>query len=395
MISVDEAIELILEHRQHFSIETVPLSEALGRRLASPIHANLTQPPAAVSAMDGYAVRLADVETEGAKLHVIGDAPAGTPFQGEISIGEAVRIFTGGYVPMGADHIVIQEDVDRDGDAIVCRYAYSRPSHIRSAGRDFCTGDLLINAGTRLGPAELTVAAAANHPDVDVYKRPKVALLTNGNELRPPGSELQPGEIVSSNPFGLGALITDWGGLTLKTIHASDSSAAITKALESLSEADIIVPIGGASVGDHDHMRSAFAEADFEPVFAKIAVRPGKPTWFSKRRNQLCLGLPGNPASALVCAHLFLKVLIGGADHLETKTAILATNIAANRTRETFIRATAELNRGGVLEVTPLPDQDSSLMTPFLKANVLIPRKPQMPASGAGELTEILFIGSV
>lgn len=376
LISVDDAIALLVEHRPEMPIETVQLEDALGRTLASPVDAKLTQPPAALSAMDGYAVRLADVADAGAKLKVIGEAPAGSPFSGSLSPGETVRIFTGGYVPDGADHIVIQENVSREGDIITCADSYTSPRHIRAAGRDFSTGGRLIEAGTRLGPAEIAVAAAANHAEVAVRRRPKVALITNGNELKPPGTDILPGEIVSSNPYGIGALAKIWGAELLPTGHSADTVASILDTLSPVSEADILVPIGGASVGDHDHMRTAFRQAGFKPIFEKVAVKPGKPTWFSKKGTQCVLGLPGNPASAFVCAHLFLKILLGTSDRLEMKPARLAAPISANGPREAFLRGTTAIDEHGTLTVTPIGDQDSSLLTPFLSADVLIRRMP-------------------
>ncbi|MEO0884163.1 MAG: molybdopterin molybdotransferase MoeA [Pseudomonadota bacterium] len=392
LISVDEAIALILEHRPQMPAETVRLDDALGRTLASPVEARLTQPPAPLSAMDGYAVRLADVSEPGAQLTVIGESPAGRPFEGPVSAGEAVRIFTGGYVPEGADHIVIQETASRDGDTITCADAHPTTRHIRAAGRDFSTGDVLIRAGTRLGPAEIAVAAAANHAELTVRQRPKVALITNGNELKPPGTDIRPGEIVSSNPYAIGALVKIWGGELLQTEHSADTVASIQNALSSASAADIIVPIGGASVGDHDHMRQAFDQAGFASVFQKIAVRPGKPTWFAKNGAQVVLGLPGNPASAYVCAHLFLKVLLGTVDGLKTQTARLTTPLAANGSRETFMRAHLVADEDGGLSVTPAADQDSSLLTPFLLRSVLIRQHTNAKATPKGAEVEIQLI---
>ncbi|MEM8634552.1 MAG: molybdopterin molybdotransferase MoeA [Pseudomonadota bacterium] len=394
LISVDQAISLILEHRPKMDAETVPLHQALGRTLAAPLVAKLTQPPASVSAMDGYAVRLADVSEPGANLKVIGDAPAGAPFSGTLGSNEAVRIFTGGHVPTGADHILIQETVTRDGDVITCDKAYANAEHIRAAGRDFSKDDSLLETGKRLGPAEISVAAAANHAELSVLRQPTVGLISNGNELKPPSSELLQGEIVNSNPYGLGALVQIWGGKLLPAQHAADSVDAILEALEALSPADIIVPIGGASVGDHDHMRRAFVEAGFNSVFEKIAVKPGKPTWFSKRSDQSALGLPGNPASAFVCAHLFLRILMGASEGLELASGQLAAPLPANGRRETFMRAEAKLNDGGVVTLHPAIDQDSSLITPFLGSNALIRRIPQAEPKGTSSIIEFLRIGA-
>ena len=395
LISVDDAIARIRENAPGLPDETVPLEHALGRVLSEPVLARLTQPPSAVSAMDGYAVRLDDVREAGARLRLVGEAPAGRPWTGTVGFGETVRIFTGGHVPNGADHIVIQEDVDRAGDTITCREASTMSRHIRAAGRDFVTGDILIKQGERIGAAEIAIAAAANHAELTVRKRPVVALLANGDELRLPGSAVEPGQIVSSNPLGLGALVNAWGGEVVDLGIAGDSAASIKTHLEAAKEADIIVPVGGASVGDHDHMRQAFADLDFQPIFQKVAVRPGKPTWFSKTASQRVLGLPGNPASAFVCAHLFLRPLMGWTNGLDTRPAQLVADVPSNGPRESFLRANARIGETGMVTVAPLPDQDSSLLRPFLTANALIRRPANAPALTIGALGEIVVIGAL
>lgn len=395
LISVDDAIALIVKHRPQMPAETVRLEDAHGRILASPLKAKLTQPPAALSAMDGYAVHLADVSKPGKTLSVIGEAPAGSPFQGTVKRGQAVRIFTGGHVPAGADHIVIQEAVSRDGDRVICNDAYGEPRHIRAAGRDFSEGDTLIEAGKQLGAADIAVAAASNHAELSVKRQPKVAIITNGNELRPPGSDLLSGEIVNSNPYGLGVLAKNWGGNLLQSGHAPDSIDGILDVLSTVSDADILVPVGGASVGDHDHMREAFQQSGFERIFEKVAVRPGKPTWFSRRDHQLVLGLPGNPASAFVCAHLFLRALMGVTDQLETTVARVTNTVSANGPRETFLRATTQIDDAGYLSIAAAPDQDSSLMTPFISANALIRRVPGATVTKIGEGVEFVPLSPI
>lgn len=392
LISVDEAIAQLIAARPQRTVESVTLDLAHGMVLAEPVIAQVSRPPAAVSAMDGYAVRLDDVRTAGARLNVIGEAPAGKPFDQRVNTGEAVRIFTGGEMPTGTDHIVIQEDTSRDGSLVICAESYDAPQSVRAAGIDFKKGDALIAAGSRIGSAEIAVASAANHAQIPVFRRLKVAILANGDELRPPGSTLKRGEIISSNPAGLSALIRDWGGEPTDLGIAGDSVASIREHIDRASKADVIVPVGGASVGDHDHMRAAFAEAGFEPVFSKIAVKPGKPTWFSQRGQQRVLGLPGNPASAFVCAHLFLKPLLYAASGLETGRASLSAPISANGPRESFLRGIAEPDEQGVRKVRAVPDQDSSLISPFLSANALIHRRANAPASETGELVDIVTL---
>lgn len=391
LISVDEAFARLARHRVLPRTERVSLADAQGRMLAEPVSAAVSRPPADVSAMDGYAVRLADVSQAGARLRVIAEAPAGAPFEGHLSDGETVRIFTGGALPKGADHIVIQEDAVRDGDFITCNDGYSTPQFVRRAGLDFKHGETLLDAGTRLGPAELALIAAANIADVAVGRRIRVGILTNGNELMPPGSKLAPGQIVNSNPYSLGAMIRDWGGEPVDLGTAQDTLDSIAAHIGRAEDIDIFLPVGGASVGDYDLMRPAFAAAGFSPVFEKIAVRPGKPTWFSERDGQRVLGLPGNPASAMVCAELFLKPLITGKAHRFVKAAA-AQDVSANGPREHYMRAAITNGEDGRLTADPAANQDSSLIRPFLTSAGLVRRNPDSPAVKAGDLVDLLMI---
>jgi len=392
MISVQDAISALTQHRAAGADVLTPLSKALGGRLARDVLAKVTLPPRDASAMDGYAVRFSDVGKAGAQLTVIGEAPAGSPFGGAVGQGEAVRIFTGGAVPEGADHIVIQENVSREGDILTTTTTNETRRHIRKAGIDFTKGETLIAAGTQLSPAHIALAAAANHDTLPIYKRPVIALIANGDELKEPGSPVQEGDVISSNAAGLGALIQSWGGEVMDMGIAKDSVAAITALIEAASAADIIVPIGGASVGDYDYMRTAFKEAGLELVFEKIAVRPGKPTWFGKLGEQRVLGLPGNPASATVCAHLFLKILMNRADNIVTTKAKLTQALSANGPRETFARGRTEVSDDGIAKVTPFPRQDSSLMTPFAKANVLLRLPPNTGPWDEGDVIDVVSL---
>jgi len=394
LISVDEALAAIIANPLPRVTVSAPLAECLGARLAETLLARTTLPPAAASAMDGYAVRLADVRTPGARLRVIGEAPAGRPFAGTVQSGEAVRIFTGAELPPGADTIVIQEDVDRDDAVIVCRTAYETNCHVRPAGLDFRAGDALIAQGSLLGAPELAIAAAANHGALPIWRRARVAILANGDELHAPGQDLPHGAIVSSNPYALGALISQWGAQPQDLGIAADSPDAIMARLRAARAADVIVPIGGASVGDHDYMRAAFAASGFETIFEKIAVRPGKPTWFARRGDQLALGLPGNPASALVCAHLFLRTLLTGQAPAYVP-ARLAEPLPANGPREAFLRARAHLGEVGALIASAAPNQDSALLTPFLWANCLIRRPAGAAPLAPGARVDIVLIGAL
>lgn len=393
LISVEDALRLIKENSVALVSEAIPLEVCHGRTLAEPVIAKVSRPPSAVSAMDGYAVRLEDVREAGARLEIIGEAPAGVPFLNCVDRGHAVRIFTGAEVPPGADHIVLQECVETSAQTIFVPDAYDTPAHIRLKGLDFAKGDTLLDKSTRIGAAELALSAAANYASLQVYKRPKVAILANGDELRPPGSDLMRGQIINSNPAALATLVRQWGGDPLDLGIASDTIASIQAYVEKASQADIIVPIGGASVGDHDHMRRAFHELGYKSIFEKIAVRPGKPTWFAVKDHQRVLGLPGNPASALVCAYLFLSRLVNPAHTQRRVTARLGTALNPNGARKTYLRARAFYRDDGYFDVTPADNQDSSLLSPFLQANCLIEREAHAASLDKHGLVKVILIG--
>lgn len=396
LLSRADALAAMLDGVTPVPVETLSLgdvfaADTLGRVAAAPVVAGVSQPNADVSAMDGYAVRFADA-AEGARLQVIGQAPAGCVFPGPISDNQTVRIFTGGVVPSGADHVVIQEDTVRDGDWVTITNAQAKPRHIRRAGLDFATGDALVPAGAVLGPAQWAAAAAGNVGSVSVYRRPKVALLANGDELRVPGvGDVQIGDTLSSSPYALAGLVRAWGAEPLSLGIAEDSLGDIRRRIRDgvAAGADVIVPIGGASVGDHDHMKEAFAAEGAQRVFSKIALRPGKPTWCAQwptsagsdgTRPCVVLGLPGNPASALVCAQLFLKPLLYALTGRDGRSAItwgaatLTQDVGPNGPRETFVRAKVGQNQAGQMHIAPEGGQDSAMVTPFLSANALLHR---------------------
>lgn len=392
LISVDEALALISAHQLTTKTETVKLAEALDRTLATDLIAQTTRPPAAVSAMDGYAVRITDIAAPNTILEVIGEAPAGTPFDRKVKANQAVRIFTGGELPSGTNHVVIQENTQRNANKVTCLIAEAQPRFIRRAGLDFSEGETLLTAGTKIGAAELSIAAAANHAELNVIRRPRVGILANGNELKPPGTRLNRGDIINSNPAGLAALITRWGGEPVDLGIAGDSVPSILRHIEAGKDIDIFMPVGGASVGDHDHMRSAFSEAGFKPIFEKVAVKPGKPTWFSQRGPQRVLGLPGNPASALVCAHLFGAPLLRQSYTDRQILAQLAAPLSENGPREQFLRAEAKLTANGAIAVRAADNQDSSLLKPFLTCNALIRRHSKAMPLEQGQHVPILLI---
>ncbi|MEM1192291.1 MAG: gephyrin-like molybdotransferase Glp [Pseudomonadota bacterium] len=393
MISVETALSMLTANVVTMPPEEIGIDQCTGRILADAVFTDHTQPPFAAAAMDGYAVRFADM-AEGASLTVIGEAPAGTPFSGTVDTGQAVRIFTGAPVPAGADHVLIQEHAVRSGDIITVTQAQAAPRHIRPAGLDFSAGDCLAQKGTALTAFHGAVFAAGNVAWVQVYRQPRVMFFTNGDELVPPGKKaLTPGEIVDANPFGLGPLITQWGGLPTHLGCVPDDLKALTRVFERAyaDGADIVVPVGGASVGDHDHVKRAFALAHGALVFSKIAVKPGKPTWFGHTNGAAgkvpVIGLPGNPASAMVTAHLFLRPLIaamGGQPSMSTAlSGLLTAEISANGQRETFLRASAVLAPAG-WQITPAPNQDSALILPFATCNALVRRMPGAKALSAG-----------
>ena len=391
MITRQEALAHIGSVPAIGETETLPLEACVGRILADDVAARLTHPPAAMSAMDGYAVPFTETLSDG-PLELIGEAAAGTPFDGIVAPGQCVRVFTGSVIPRGCDHVIIQEDVRRQDNRIWTEMPQASPRNIRQAGIDFREGQVLLEAGTRIRPVHLSICAAANHASMIVHRRPRVALLTNGDELKPPGSDLQPGQIISSNEYALMALLRDWGAEVINLGTARDDPSDIRRRVEDAGNSDVFVPIGGASVGDHDHMKDVFGRLGFDPVFTKIAIKPGKPTWHSRRGHQYVLGLPGNPASALVCAHLFLRPLMnalqGQPANAQWMQAPLAAPLPANGAREAFQRGTLARAENDAPSITPASNQDNSLLTPFVNANFLIHRPSHAPALTAGDMVE-------
>jgi molybdopterin molybdotransferase len=374
--------------------EQVPLGGALGRVLAQPITAFRDQPPFAVSAMDGYAVRSSD--TPGL-LTVIGESGAGHGFAGRCEAGAAVRISTGAPVPEGADGIVIQEEVRRDGDRI--EVPEMPVGHfIRRQGIDFCAGVQLLEKGRRLDGVAIGLAAASGAAKLEVMRRPKVAILSSGDELAVPGETPGPWQIFDSATYGLMGLITSWGAEARRLAVAKDDTSVIARAAEDgLVGSDLLLLVGGASVGDHDLARPALMQVGLEMTVGKVAVRPGKPTWFGVTPQGPVLGLPGNPASALVCAHLFLKPLLLAMQGREPDPrflrAQLTRSLPANASREHYLRSELKPEQDGRLMVSAFEDQDSSLISVFAGANALIRLMPNAPAHEEGALVDVLPLG--
>ncbi len=387
MISVDKALDLIAMVKP-LEATTTTVGDAGGRVLAGDVVAKISQPPFDASAMDGFAVRFEDVRRKGAKLRVIGEAPAGAASLHSIGAKEAVRIFTGGVTPPGADHILIQEHASGDSDTITVTQPQETARNIRKAGRDFKEGDVLKRAGDRLSPIDLALIAASNNAEVPVRRKPMVAYFDNGDELIEPGQAPREGEIIGSNRFAIEGLIRAWGGAPRYLGRAIDTRDAVLEKFEQGRMADVIIPIGGASVGDHDHCRAAFSSLGGEFAFEKVAVKPGKPTWFGGLADTLVLGLPGNPASAIVCAALFIRPLLGallGEDNPQgIVTAPLAEALPAAGGRECFLRARLE-ERDGVMHAAPFADQDSSLLAPLAAAQILVRREANAPPAVAGD----------
>jgi len=398
LLSVAEALARVTDGLDPLEPERVPLAEALRRVLAEDLAARLTQPPFDASAMDGYAVRAADVVALPARLAVIGEAAAGSGFGGKIGAGEAVRIYTGAPVPRGADTVVIQENtIAADGVVTVTEAAPGR--HIRPCGQDFAEGDVLLYRGTRLAPREVMLAAAMNHAEIPVTRRPKVAILSTGNEVVSPGSVLGPDQIVGSVSYGLGALVEARGGEAIGLGIAKDTHESLITLIRTAAGADILVTIGGASVGERDLVASALRAEGLDLDFWKIAMRPGKPLLHGRLGRQRVLGVPGNPVAALICGIVFLVPMLHrllglreGSEDVED--ALLGESLGANGPRQHYLRATSRRGPGGERVVAALPAQDSSLMADFARADCLIVRAPLAPALEKGDRVTIIPLGS-
>lgn len=392
MIPVAEAVARVTAAFRPLTAESIPIGQAAGRVLAEDALARTTQPPADISSMDGYAVRAGDA-AKGATLTVIGTSPAGHPFDGEVGTGHAVRIFTGGVVPQGADSIVIQEDTNAHGTAVTVNEAAKKGRHIRLAGLDFRTGEAVAAKGRRLTARDLSLIAAADLARVSVVRKPRVAFAATGDELSPPGTPRGPGGIVASSGYGLSAMIAQWGGNPVDLGILADTMDAVASIAAKAKGADLIVTLGGASVGDHDLVQRALGPEGFTLDFWKIAMRPGKPLIFGRLGDIPLLGLPGNPVSTLVCALLFLRpaiaAMLGDSTLKPTLYARLATDLAENDVRQDYIRSRLDF-RDGERWVTPFKVQDSSMQSTLAQADALVVRAPQAPAAKSGERVEII-----
>jgi molybdopterin molybdotransferase len=394
VISVEEARGRILEALPVVSAETVSVASAYGRVLATDVIARVSQPPADVSAMDGWAVRAADVATVPARLAPIGTAPAGTPFEGSVGPGQCVRIFTGGVVPAGADAIVIQEDADLVDGAVLVRQGVAAGRSVRRAGLDFAAGEVVLRAGRRLTARDVGLAAATGTPWLSVRRRPRIAILATGDEVVRPGDPIGPGQIVSANGPALAAFVRGAGGEPIDLGIAPDDRDALARLAASARGADMLVTTGGASVGDHDLVREALGDIGMALDFWKIAMRPGKPMIFGRLGDVPLLGLPGNPVSTMVCALLFLRpaldVLCGTAPVDPTDTALLGRDLPTNDRRLDHLRASLTRDPEGRLVATPFEVQDSSMMGILARSDCLVLRPAHAPPAARGSVVPIL-----
>ncbi len=397
LISVAEALAHILKGAAPLPSENATLTDAAGRVLTADVVALRTQPPEDLSAMDGYAVRAADVVNVPVTLDLVGEVAAGHPFAGRIEKGQAARIFTGGVVPPGADTIVIQENTRRDGNHVVVNTGALPRKHIRRAGLDFEQGQILLPRGRQLTERDLMLAAAMNHPTLPVHRRPRVAVIATGDELKPPGSATGPGEIIYSNGFGIMAMARTEGAtvidLGVVPDRIEDTTAAIRKARA--EGADILLTSGGASVGDYDLVQKALTAEGLQLSFWKIAIRPGKPLMSGRLGAMHVLGVPGNPVSAFVCSLMFLVPLIrrlaGRSDvEPETESALLGRDLPENDERADYLRSTLERKPDGSLVATPFTVQYSSMIATLAKSDCLVIREPYASPARAGSRCAIL-----
>jgi molybdopterin molybdotransferase len=391
LLPAAEALARVIEGAEPLPSEDVPLGHADGRVLAEDLVARRTQPPDDVSAMDGYAVRAADVATAPARLVLIGEVAAGRPLAATLQAGEAARIFTGGVLPKGADTIVIQENTSRDGDMVIVNEKAAPGKNVRVAGLDFREGHVGLRKGRRLTGRDVALAAAMNHARVPVRRRPKIAIAATGDELVPPGTEPKPGQIVYSNVFALAAVARREGAevidLGIWPDRLDETIAGVRRARQ--AGADVLLTTGGASVGDYDLVQPALAAEGLALSFWKVAVRPGKPLLSGRLGAMRVLGLPGNPVSAYVCAVLFLVPLIHkltGRAEVEQALAqgVLGRALKANDERQDYLRATLTRRDDGTLIATPFPQQDSSMLVPLAAADCLVVRPPFAPSAAAG-----------
>ncbi|MFT8886420.1 MAG: gephyrin-like molybdotransferase Glp [Acetobacter papayae] len=377
--------------------ETVPLGSALGRVLGLDVHARRANPPVSVSAMDGYAARAQDA-TEGAVLHVVAEAPAGHPTAHVIQPGECARLFTGSQIPAGTDTVIIQENTQREGDRITLTHPSAAGRFIRMQGQDFAQGTCLLQAGTRLGPKEIGLAAAGGHAWLTVTRKPRVSVLSTGDEIALPGDPVREDGIFNSALFMVTACLQQAGAEVLMLPSARDTTRSLTEAFAQARQSDMLVTIGGASVGAYDLVRQSLTDIGLTLDFWKIAMRPGKPLLSGHIGSTPIIGLPGNPVAALVCSTVFVAPAIQRmmgmtvADTLPTEPAILGVDVGPNDQRQDFLRATLSNAPApdSLPVVTPFASQDSAQLHILAQSQALIIRAPHAPAAAAGSPCQIV-----
>lgn len=397
LLPVAQALERVLAQATALPSERVPLAEAHGRVLAEDVRSLRTQPPADVSAMDGYAVRAEDLTSAPTDLKVVGEVAAGRTFTGQVRGGQAVRIFTGGELPAGADTIVVQENTRREGDNVIVATVPEKGRHIRAAGLDFRDSEVLLTRGHVLTGRDLGLAAAMNHPALPVYRKPRVALLATGDELVLPGRLPGPGQIVYSNGYAVAALARCEGADISDLGIVGDTVPATIAAIQNARarRADVLVTMGGASVGDYDLVQQALTAEGMDLSFWKIAMRPGRPLMHGRLGPMQVLGLPGNPVSAFVCAALFLvpllRTLNGRSEvSIPTEHALLGSDLPENDERADYLRARLSRSPRGQLVANPFPQQDSSMTRVLAEADCLVIREPHAAKAPAGSPCVIL-----
>jgi molybdopterin molybdotransferase len=398
LLPVEEALRRVLASAEPVEAEEVPTHRGFGRTLAADLVALRTQPPFAASAMDGYAVRAADSAAPPVALRLIGSSVAGRGFSGRVQAGEAVRIFTGAPLPEGADAIIIQENAEAAGETVTIRGTVAPGQFVRPSGLDFTAGTVLLAAGQRLDARRLALAAAGGHARLSVQRKPRVAILATGDELVRPGEATGPDQIVASNPLALAALVEQAGGEAIDLGIARDTLDDLERSVEAAraSRADLLVTLGGASVGEHDLVQAALARQGLDLGFWRVALRPGKPLMHGRLGAMLLLGLPGNPVSAIVCGLLFVVPLVralqgdpqAGADPSEA--AVLDADLPANDGRQDYIRARSSASPDGPPRATPFPKQDSSMLSLLAQAGALIVRPPYAATAKAGDACRII-----
>jgi molybdopterin molybdotransferase len=395
MLSVRDAHARIIAAFEPLPPEMVSIADAAGRVLADTPAARLTQPPADLSAMDGYAVRAEDVPAAPATLRLVGQAPAGGSYDHALKPGETVRIFTGGPLPMGADSIVIQEDTKAEADRITILEEPRIGRHVRKAGLDFAAGEGPVQAGRRLTARDVALIAAMNVPWLSVRRKPRVAILSTGDELVMPGEPVGRNRIVSSSGIAVAALVRAWGGEPILFDIARDDAALIEQRIAAGAQHDLLITLGGASVGDHDLVQAALKAQGFTMDFWRIAMRPGKPLMFAARARARVLGLPGNPVSTMVCSLMFVKpamerMLGQSGDLIATIPARLAVDLKPNDTREDYVRSKLMPGKDGVPLVEPHPVQDSSMLSVLAASDALLVRPAHDAPRKAGDTVQVI-----